>query len=83
MLEEQGTHVLVTADHGSVDDVGTEGPHTAHAGNDVSFVYLAPDGSDGGKSVRDGGTLADIASTLLAMIGIEQPPEMTGENLLE
>ncbi|MCU4740774.1 2,3-bisphosphoglycerate-independent phosphoglycerate mutase [Halobacteria archaeon AArc-m2/3/4] len=83
-LEAAGAHVLITADHGNADDMGTEEePHTAHTYNDVPFVYLAPDGTGGGKSVRDGGTLADIAPTMLELIGVRQPPEMTGEVLLE
>ena len=83
-LEASGAHVLVTADHGNADDMGTEeDPHTAHTYNDVPLVYLAPDGTDGGRTIREGGTLADIAPTLLELIGVDQPPEMTGEPLLE
>ncbi|GAB3668283.1 2,3-bisphosphoglycerate-independent phosphoglycerate mutase [Halopiger thermotolerans] len=83
-LEEYGAHVLVTADHGNADNMGTEAdPHTAHTYNDVPLVYLAPDGSDGGRTIRRGGTLADIAPTLLELIDVDQPPEMTGEPLLE
>ena len=83
-LERAGAHVIVTADHGNADDMGTvEEPHTAHTTNPVPFVYRAPDGTDGGRTVRDGGTLADIAPTMLALAAIEEPPEMTGESLLE
>ncbi|MDJ1431235.1 2,3-bisphosphoglycerate-independent phosphoglycerate mutase [Halostagnicola sp. A-GB9-2] len=83
-LEDQGAHVLITADHGNADDMGTEErPHTAHTYNLVPFVYVGPDGSDDGRTVREGGTLADIAPTMLELIGIDQPPEMTGANLLE
>ncbi len=83
-LEDHGAHVLVTADHGNADDMGTEErPHTAHTYNLVPFVYVGPDGSDGGRTVRESGTLADVAPTMLELIGIDQPPEMTGENLLE
>ncbi|WP_436347263.1 2,3-bisphosphoglycerate-independent phosphoglycerate mutase [Natronorubrum sp. FCH18a] len=101
-LRTAGSHVLITADHGNADDMGTEeDPHTAHTYNLVPFVYTAPDGtdggertgdgsryssehrSDGGRTVREGGTLADIAPTMLELIGIAQPPEMTGEPLLE
>ena len=79
-----GGHVLVTADHGNADDMGTpEDPHTAHTTNPVPFVYVAPDGTDGGRRVRSGGTLADIAPTLLSLIDIEKPDAMTGESLLE
>ncbi|ELY89950.1 2,3-bisphosphoglycerate-independent phosphoglycerate mutase [Natrialba taiwanensis] len=83
-LEAAGSNVLITADHGNADDMGTpENPHTAHTYNDVPLVYLAPDGTDGGRTVREGGTLADIAPTMLELLGIDQPPEMTGESLLE
>jgi len=83
-LEAAGAHVLITADHGNADDMGTEAdPHTAHTYNEVPLVYLAPDGSDGGRTVREGGTLADIAPTILEAIDLDQPPEMTGESLLE
>jgi 2,3-bisphosphoglycerate-independent phosphoglycerate mutase len=79
-----GGHVLVTADHGNADDMGTpEEPHTAHTTNPVPLVYLDPDGTDGGHTVRDGGALADLAPTLLALIGVAKPDAMTGENLLE
>jgi 2,3-bisphosphoglycerate-independent phosphoglycerate mutase len=79
-----GAHVLVTADHGNADDMGTpENPHTAHTTNPVPFVYLAPDGTDGGRRVRESGTLADVAPTVLALAGIEKPAAMTGESLLE
>ncbi|WP_255170429.1 2,3-bisphosphoglycerate-independent phosphoglycerate mutase [Natrononativus amylolyticus] len=84
ILEAHGAHVLVTADHGNADDMGTEEePHTAHTYNDVPFVYVAPDGTGGGKRVREDGTLADIAPTLLSLVDVDQPPEMTGENVLE
>src|SRR6056297_424564 len=83
-LEAAGAHVLITADHGNADDMGTEAdPHTAHTYNEVPLVYLAPDGTDGGRTVREGGTLADIAPTMLEAIDLDQPPEMTGESLLE
>ncbi|ELY91204.1 2,3-bisphosphoglycerate-independent phosphoglycerate mutase [Natrinema altunense] len=83
-LEAAGAHVLITADHGNADDMGTEeNPHTAHTYNEVPLVYLDPTGTSGGRTVREGGTLADIAPTILEVIDLEQPPEMTGESLLE
>ncbi|WP_122088877.1 2,3-bisphosphoglycerate-independent phosphoglycerate mutase [Halalkalicoccus subterraneus] len=82
-LAEHGAHVLVTADHGNADDMGTEEhPHTAHTYNPVPLVYLDPDGTDGGYRVREGGSLCDLAPTLLQRIGIEVPDAMTGESLL-
>ncbi|WP_255193312.1 2,3-bisphosphoglycerate-independent phosphoglycerate mutase [Natronobeatus ordinarius] len=84
VLEAHDAHVFVTADHGNADDMGTEDdPHTAHTYNDVPFVYVTPDGTDGDRAVREGGTLADIAPTLLEAIDVDQPDEMTGEPLLE
>ncbi|QCW04274.1 2,3-bisphosphoglycerate-independent phosphoglycerate mutase [Natrinema pallidum] len=83
-LEAAGAHVLITADHGNADDMGTEeNPHTAHTYNEVPLVYLDPAGTSGGRTAREGGTLADIAPTILEVIGLEQPPEMTGKSLLE
>jgi len=83
-VRNAGGHLFVTADHGNADDMGTpEDPHTAHTTNPVPFVYVAPDGTDGSRAVRSGGTLADIAPTLLSRIGVEVPEAMTGERLLE
>jgi 2,3-bisphosphoglycerate-independent phosphoglycerate mutase len=77
-------HVLITADHGNADDMGTEeNPHTAHTLNPVPFVYLAPDLSAGGRTAREGGTLADVAPTILSLMDTDQPAEMTGESLVE
>jgi 2,3-bisphosphoglycerate-independent phosphoglycerate mutase len=82
-VADAGGHAVVTADHGNADDMGTpEEPHTAHTFNPVPFVYLTPDGDDGGRSVREGGSLCDIAPTLVELIGLERPTEMTGESLL-
>ncbi|WP_435333667.1 2,3-bisphosphoglycerate-independent phosphoglycerate mutase [Haloarchaeobius sp. TZWWS8] len=78
-----GGHLLVTADHGNADDMGTpDDPHTAHTYNDVPFIYLTPEGDSGGKRIRAGGSLCDIAPTLLSLVGIEKPVVMTGESLL-
>jgi len=77
-----GAHLLVTADHGNADDMGTDGdPNTTHTTNPVPIVSLAPDGG-GEKRVRSGGTLADLAPTLLERCGIDSPEAMTGESLL-
>ncbi|WP_336002118.1 2,3-bisphosphoglycerate-independent phosphoglycerate mutase [Halorientalis halophila] len=83
-LGEAGAHALVTADHGNADDMGTpENPHTAHTLNPVPFAYLDPEGTDGGRVAREGGTLADVAPTMLELLGVEKPAAMTGESLLE
>jgi 2,3-bisphosphoglycerate-independent phosphoglycerate mutase len=79
-----GGHLVVTADHGNADDMGTEdNPHTAHTTNPVPVVYVAPDGTDGGRTLREGGALEDLAPTLLALLGIDKPAVMTGESLLD
>ena len=82
-VADAGGHAVVTADHGIADDMGTpQDPHTAHTFNPVPFVYVSPAGDDGGTVVRKGGSLCDIAPTLVALLGLDQPTEMTGESLL-
>jgi 2,3-bisphosphoglycerate-independent phosphoglycerate mutase len=82
-LQGAGAHVLVTADHGNADDMGTaEDPHTAHTFNPVPCIYDAPDGTDGGKRIRSGGELSDLAPTLLTLLDIPVPSVMTGTSLL-
>ncbi len=79
-IERAGGALLVTADHGNSElmrDPQTGGPHTAHTTNPVP-VLLA--GGPGGGLAN--GRLADIAPTLLALMGLTQPPEMTGRSLL-
>jgi len=79
--EKSGFTLIITADHGNAEmmiDPETGGPHTAHTTNPVPFVVI------GGKSPRDlraGGALCDVAPTILSMLGIEQPREMSGVNL--
>jgi len=76
-------HVVVCADHGNADDMGTEDdPHTAHTTNPVPFIYLSPDRTAAGLSARDGGTLADLAPTMLSLIDVDRPDAMTGEPLV-
>lgn len=79
-----GGSVVVTADHGNADDMGTrDDPHTAHTFNPVPFIFLPGSEPEQDVRVRNGGTLADIAPTILALLGVEQPGEMTGRSLLE
>jgi 2,3-bisphosphoglycerate-independent phosphoglycerate mutase len=80
---QTGTHLFITADHGNAEmmiDPETGGPHTAHTTNPVPFVYLPPLGSE--FMLRGGGALCDVAPTLLSLLNIEQPSEMTGTSLL-
>ena len=79
-----GGHTLVTADHGNADDMGTaERPHTAHTFNPVPVIYLTPASDGGGRSLRSGGALCDLAPTILELMSLPQPDAMTGESLLE
>ena len=81
-LRAAGASVLLTADHGNADDMGTpDDPHTAHTKNPVPFVALGEGVDD--ATVRPDGVLADLAPTLLSLVGVEQPAAMTGESLLD
>jgi 2,3-bisphosphoglycerate-independent phosphoglycerate mutase len=80
-LEKAGGAMIVTADHGNCEtmvDPVTGGPHTAHTTNPVPVIVV---GGPPGLRLRDG-RLADLAPTLLDIMGIVKPPEMTGESLL-
>lgn len=83
-LAEKGGVAFVTADHGNADKMLAEDgtPHTAHTTAPVPFVLVDESGSSLRLSGRDG-CLADIAPTLLAAVGLDIPPEMTGACLLE
>jgi len=73
---------LITADHGNAEqmiDPKTGQPHTAHTTNPVPF-YLIDEASLGVK-LREGGALEDVAPTMLGLLGIEKPDEMTGRDL--
>jgi 2,3-bisphosphoglycerate-independent phosphoglycerate mutase len=83
-IQNAGGHILITADHGNADDMGTaDDPHTAHTFNPAPVIYLTPEGDDGGRTVRSGGALCDLAPTLLELMELEPSAEMTGESLLE
>jgi len=78
-----GGHALVTADHGNAEsmiDQATGGPVTAHTLNPVP-VHVAGPGL-AGRRLREGGLLADVAPTMLELLGIAAPPEMEGRSLL-
>ena len=81
VLEKDGT-VFITADHGNAEtmiDFSTGNPFTAHTTQPVPFVWVS--NNTEGKTVKDG-KLADIAPTMLSVLGLEAPSEMTGENLI-
>jgi 2,3-bisphosphoglycerate-independent phosphoglycerate mutase len=77
-----GGRALITADHGNaevmVDETG--GPHTAHTCDMVPFILVDNVRKD--ATLRSGGILADLAPTMLAILGIPQPKEMTGKSLI-
>jgi 2,3-bisphosphoglycerate-independent phosphoglycerate mutase len=80
-LEAAGGAMIVTADHGNCEtmvDPDTGGPHTSHTTNPVPVILV---GGPEGAGLRDG-RLADLAPTLLDLLEIEAPPEMTGESLI-
>jgi 2,3-bisphosphoglycerate-independent phosphoglycerate mutase len=81
-----GATVLVTADHGNCElmiDPATGGPHTAHTTNPVPFVIVGGKDGAGTKHLRGGGSLRDVGPTILQLLGIEPPREMTGRDLRE
>ncbi|MFM8233818.1 MAG: 2,3-bisphosphoglycerate-independent phosphoglycerate mutase [Holophagaceae bacterium] len=77
-----GGALLITADHGNCESMlDPEGnPHTAHTMNPVPIVIIAE--STEGHTLHSGGALQDVAPTLLALLGVPQPSEMTGRSLL-
>jgi 2,3-bisphosphoglycerate-independent phosphoglycerate mutase len=77
---ETGGACLITADHGNADHMlePDGSPNTAHSLNPVPVIVTVPD-----LSLRSGGVLADVAPTMLEMMGIEQPAEMTGTSLID
>jgi len=82
--ETANATVLVTADHGNCElmiDPATGGPHTAHTTNPVPFVMVGE--GAGAKHLRAGGSLRDVGPTILQLMGIEPPKEMTGQDLRE
>ena len=82
--ETANATVLVTADHGNCElmiDPATGGPHTAHTTNPVPFVMVGA--GTGTQPLRAGGSLRDVGPTILQLMGIEPPKEMTGRDLRE
>ncbi len=82
-----GGALLITADHGNLEqmsDATTGQPHTAHTAGPVPLVYVGPFDKlrmSREKVLRDGGALRDVAPTILDLLGLPQPPEMTGRSL--
>ena len=79
-LSEVGGECLITADHGNAEqmqDPNTGQAHTAHTSEPVPFIYYGRN-----ADIRTGGTLSDVAPTMLHLLGLEQPPEMTGTSIV-
>ena len=81
-IKEVNGQLFICADHGNAEqliDYETGAPFTAHTTNPVPFILVNADPS---YTLREGGCLADIAPTLIELMGMEQPKEMTGKSLL-
>jgi 2,3-bisphosphoglycerate-independent phosphoglycerate mutase len=81
-LDKVGGEALITADHGNVEQMADESTgqaHTAHTCEPVPFIYVGKRAA----TVRTGGVLADVAPTLLTLMGLPVPAEMTGTSIVE
>ena len=78
-MHESGGACVITADHGNADHMLEDdgSPNTAHSLNPVPLIVTVP-----GVRLREEGILADVAPTVLELLGIEQPDAMTGESML-
>ena len=83
IIEDKKGNLIITADHGNAEqmiDYKTGEPHTAHTTNPVPIILVT---SDKQISLKENGKLADLAPTMLELMEIEKPKEMTGESLIE
>jgi 2,3-bisphosphoglycerate-independent phosphoglycerate mutase len=83
-VKQRGGSLLVTADHGNAEmliDPISGGPHTAHTTNPVPFI-LVTDAATGTLSLRPDGSLRDISPTMLGLLKMDQPKDMTGGSLI-
>jgi 2,3-bisphosphoglycerate-independent phosphoglycerate mutase len=81
-IRAKGGAMLITADHGNAEmmvDPTTGGPHTAHTTNPVPFIVVSEDGKK--FTLRADGSLRDISPTILGMLELPEPSEMTGKDL--
>ncbi|MCF3652252.1 2,3-bisphosphoglycerate-independent phosphoglycerate mutase [Synoicihabitans lomoniglobus] len=84
-LASVGGKAIVSADHGNCEQMwnpDTNGPHTAHTLNLVALYVVGEGFTKDGTKMREGGRLGDIAPTVLDLMGLEKPVEMTGESLI-
>jgi 2,3-bisphosphoglycerate-independent phosphoglycerate mutase len=79
VVQESGGALVITADHGNADHMlePDGSPNTAHSLSPVPLIVTVAD-----AALRDGGILADVAPTVLDLLGLDQPPQMTGQSLL-
>ncbi len=78
----KGGAMLITADHGNAEmmiDPASGGPHTAHTTNPVPFIVIAENSKE--FTLKPDGSLRDISPTILAMLGLDEPKDMTGQDL--
>ncbi len=84
-VKQRGGALLVTADHGNAEmliDPVTGGPHTAHTTNPVPFILISDEvDTSHHRILKPGGSLRDISPTMLKLLNLQKPSEMTGENL--
>jgi 2,3-bisphosphoglycerate-independent phosphoglycerate mutase len=81
-IRQHGGSMLITADHGNAEmmvDPVSGGPHTAHTTNPVPFLYVAEDSQK--YTLRPDGSLRDISPTILGILGLDQPGQMTGGDM--
>ncbi|ADW68974.1 2,3-bisphosphoglycerate-independent phosphoglycerate mutase [Granulicella tundricola] len=81
-IKQHGGSMLITADHGNAEmliDPASGGPHTAHTTNPVPFILVSDEKN---ITVREGGSLRDLSPTLLSLLNVSQPDQMTGGNLI-
>jgi 2,3-bisphosphoglycerate-independent phosphoglycerate mutase len=81
-LKQRGGSLLITADHGNAEmmvDPATGGPHTSHTTNPVPFILIGEDANQ--YALRPDGSLRDLSPTILGMLGLDQPGQMTGGDL--
>ncbi len=83
-IKDKGGSMLVTADHGNADRMQTDSGEKdkKHTTNPVPFIVDSPTLTKENFTIRDSGTLSDIAPTILSIMGLEKPIEMTGDSLL-
>jgi 2,3-bisphosphoglycerate-independent phosphoglycerate mutase len=84
-LETVNGSAVILADHGNCEQMWDplhNSPHTSHTLNPVELFVVGPGYTREGTRMRSGGRLADVAPTVLQLLGLQKPAEMTGESLI-